>query len=311
MLFVSWALMKSADEMYLETNYDGWGFEKRVPLEIPQDGERYWIGGSDEKADTTLWRDRIKAIVKELKKGGRRFMALFVKPDKDELVDAAAEPPRGKAMSIATEFAVESPLQPGLASPPPSEVAAIQPRYTSSVARPTDNKAISNADHDSIRSSEAHVSLADRKSIIKAKGHVKKKQQKEHATVPVTSYTLPCAYMSGEPFLRSFLLVADKTNSLDVFQVENVQVAVMAAWEQYGRKYHLIVCAIYVLFLALLTYSNYVYRGSSSDALMIIVMALNTVTSSTEMLQLIYEGPFTYFADYEVLPVICSNVFNT
>ena len=286
--------MKSADEMYLETNYDGWGFEKRVPLEIPQDGERYWLGGSDEKADATLWRDRIKAIVKELKKDGRRFMALFVKPDKDEPVVAVAELPRGKAMSITTEFAVESPLQPATASPPPSEVAAVPPRYTSSVARPTDNKAISNADPGSIRSS-----LADHKSIIKAKGHVKK-QQKEHATVPVTSYTLPCAYMSGEPFLRSFLLVADKTNSLDVFQVENVQVAVMAAWEQYGRKYHLIVCAIYVVFLALLTYSNYVYRGSSSIALMIIVMVLNTVTSSTEMLQLIYEGPFTYFADYEV-----------
>ena len=48
----------------------------------------------------------------------------------------------------------------------------------------------------------------------------------------------------------------------DIFDNENVKVAIYAAWKDYGRSYHLWQCLIFLIYYGLVSYSNYAYQNN-------------------------------------------------
>ena len=129
---------------------------------------------------------------------------------------------------------------------------------------------------------------------------------------PVASFTLPFEYMSSYAYLKAFVDLVDQTGQYDLFDNENIKLAVTAAWESYGRAYHIGLCLVYMLYLALLSYSNFAYQtGVDWVAVSVIVLALNSLFSFVEVYQAYMFGLRKYLLDYQnVLEVsACALVF--
>ena len=117
---------------------------------------------------------------------------------------------------------------------------------------------------------------------------------------PVVSFTLPFEYMSSYEFLKAYIDIADRANNIDLFANENIKVAVIAAWEDYGRFYHIILCLIYMLFLALLSYSNYAYQSQIEClGISIVILLLTILLFLIELNQTYMFGFLDYITDYQ------------
>lgn len=115
---------------------------------------------------------------------------------------------------------------------------------------------------------------------------------------PVVSYTLPFEYMSSYYFLKAFVDVVDHTQQFELFDNENVMVAVTAAWQAYGRPYHLALCGLYATYLALLSYSNFAYQSQADCyAVSIAVLCLNSILCLIECYQ-VYMFGILNLSDY-------------
>ena len=156
----------------------------------------------------------------------------------------------------------------------------------------------------------AHAPAADNKGP--ANWYMALAYRLAESRFPVTSFTLPFEYMSSYAYLKAFVDLVDQTGQYDLFDNENIKLAVTAAWESYGRAYHIGLCLVYMLYLALLSYSNFAYQtGVDCVAISVIVLALNSLFSFVEVYQAYMFGLRKYLSDYQnVLEVsACALVF--
>ena len=116
------------------------------------------------------------------------------------------------------------------------------------------------------------------------------------ARYPVKSYTLPFESMSNTEFLRAFVMITDRTGSVELFENENIKVAVLSAWEGSGRIYHIQYCILYILFLGLLSYSNDVY-DTENNGVMGSILALVAIFTTYELTQCYRQGLTSYLSD--------------
>ena len=136
--------------------------------------------------------------------------------------------------------------------------------------------------------------------------------ERAESKFPVVSYTLPFEYMSCYAYLKVYVDLVDQTGQFELFDNENIKLAVTAAWESYGQAYHIGLCLVYMLYLALLSYSNFAYQtGVDCVAILVIVLALNSTFTFIELYQLYMFGLFKYLSDYQnVLEIsACALVF--
>ena len=106
---------------------------------------------------------------------------------------------------------------------------------------------------------------------------------------PVTSFTLPFEHMSSHRFLKAYMDIADRSRSLCLFSNENIKVAVTAAWRASGQFYHVLYCLIYMIYLGLITYSNYAYHNHmNNDGVLIAIICVVALLLVSDIVE-IYE----------------------
>lgn len=254
-------LNESDATMYMDTTLDIYGYPKSVPLEIPQNDQKYLFGGSKERVDKYYWRDRIIAQATNQRLTYHTVVNFFhngLRYIRRRITSGRGKNETRRSVSITNaEFTVDSPLQPEGGADGATFAWPMEPEVAVQAMR--------------------------------------------DATFPVTSYTLPFPFMSGVVFLRVLLEVSVKTSSVAIFKNKNVEVAVVSAWISFGRKYHLFFCAYYSLYLALLTYTNVAYRSvaSSNLPLMIVVVVLSFALLANEGAQIARERLGAYFSQQE------------
>ena len=132
-------------------------------------------------------------------------------------------------------------------------------------------------------------------------------QTVESTHFPVVSYTLPFQYMSSYEFLKAYIYIADQTKNKDLFDNENIKVAVIAAWEDYAQRYHIGLCIVYMAYLSLLTYSNYAYQSKlECFSELISVVCFSGLLSIMEFIQWFEIGFYDYIKDIQNVLEVCG-----
>ena len=128
--------------------------------------------------------------------------------------------------------------------------------------------------------------------------------------LPMVSYTLPLQFMSSDHFLKAYVYIADQTGKYDHFDNENVKAAVVSAWETRGFLYHLRFCVYYMLYLALLSYSNYCYQMEvAAESVAIVVLFMSCVLLLVETSQYVNLGFYSFVFDVQNWLEVISCVF--